>query len=446
MDAPTTDYSSFLAEADRLTDEQFDYFVYDVRSGERPRLKFAEVIDSEMQRRGADLGADTTMALKVAQGLYALGRYDPALEWLEKAGSSKMQCLLKAKALRQTADYDEAAKQFERAEGKGYDSFDMAMEVVDCLRRAGKIEEAQERLAKISRVGEIRAEYHFQMGRLLDVQGLHEESMEEYTKAIELDGQHTQALFYLAYAYDLYGDDEHAIEYYRQCTTCDESHVSALLNLAVLYEDAAAYMPAWKCVCQVLAAYPNHKRAQLFLKDVESSMTMYYDEEQEKRLDEHNQVLEIPISDFELSVRSRNCLRKMSIRTLGDLLKVSESELLAYKNFGETSLKEIKCILAIKGLRLGQMVEERVNGIPMTDDTEEIEPVDDEVLTKPVAELEMSVRSHKCLQKLNIVTVSDLVQRTEAELLGCQNFGQTSLVEIDLRLKELGLSLRQLED
>ena len=66
------------------------------------------------------------------------------------------------------------------------------------------------------------------------------------------------------------------------------------------------------------------------------------------------QVLSIPVTDFELSVRSRNCLQKMGIMTLGDLCRCTEQELLASKNFGETSLIEIKEMLASKGLRLGQ--------------------------------------------------------------------------------------------
>ena len=446
MENATIDFSSYLASAERLNEEEFTDLMSDVRSGEKPRMDFGEILEGQIAQRGDELAADTAMALKVAQGFYALCRYDEALGWLDKAGTSKTQCLLKAWVLRDMGNFTEAAAQFERAEGKGYDSFDMSMAIVDCLRRGGEIDQATERLKRVSRVGEIRAEYRFQQGRLLDAQGLHEEAMEEYSKAVELDGRHTEALFYLAFSYDLYGEDRQAIEHYRRCIECDEVHVSALLNLAVLYEDAESYMPAWNCVRQVLTAYPNHERARLFLKDIESSMTMFYDEEQERRLDEHNQVLEIPVSDFELSVRSRNCLRKMNIKTLGDLLKVSESELLAYKNFGETSLKEVKCILSMKGLRLGQMADERKGDLATTEETEEEAVVDDSVLSKQVSELEMSVRSHKCLQKLNIVTVSDLIQHTEAELLGCPNFGQTSLVEIDQRLKELGLDLRKLED
>src|SRR2546423_12273524 len=78
----------------------------------------------------------------------------------------------------------------------------------------------------------------------------------------------------------------------------------------------------------------------------------------DRRGDRRSQVLDIPITDFELSVRSRNCLKKMNIKSLGDLLRTTEQELLSYKNFGETSLNEIKALLAQKGLRLGQSVDD----------------------------------------------------------------------------------------
>ena len=52
----------------------------------------------------------------------------------------------------------------------------------------------------------------------------------------------------------------------------------------------------------------------------------------------------------------------MNIRTLGDLLNITEAELLSYKNFGETSLREIKAILETKNLRLGMALEDK--GLP----------------------------------------------------------------------------------
>jgi DNA-directed RNA polymerase subunit alpha len=69
-----------------------------------------------------------------------------------------------------------------------------------------------------------------------------------------------------------------------------------------------------------------------------------------------------------------------------------------------------------------------------------------EILAKTVADLELSVRSRKALQRLNINTVGELVSRTEDELLGCKNFGQTSLNEIKQQLTTFSIGLRKLDE
>jgi DNA-directed RNA polymerase subunit alpha len=67
------------------------------------------------------------------------------------------------------------------------------------------------------------------------------------------------------------------------------------------------------------------------------------------------------------------------------------------------------------------------------------------LLGKLVDDLQLSIRARKCLQKLNIRTLGELIRRTDAELLGVKNFGVTSLNEIKKALSNLGLSLRTLE-
>jgi DNA-directed RNA polymerase subunit alpha len=172
---------------------------------------------------------------------------------------------------------------------------------------------------------------------------------------------------------------------------------------------------------------------------------MFYDEEREKKKDRKTQTLETPISDFELSVRSRNCFKKMNIKTLGDLMNITEVELLSYKNFGETSLREIKAILESKGLYLGMALKEKQLSSAEFADRSLAEDEDKELLNKPIDDIRLSVRAQKCLRKLNIHTLSDLIQRTDAELLGCKNFGITSLNEIKKAIGKLGLSLRALD-
>jgi DNA-directed RNA polymerase subunit alpha len=134
----------------------------------------------------------------------------------------------------------------------------------------------------------------------------------------------------------------------------------------------------------------------------------------------------------------------MNIRTIGDLLNITEAELLSYKNFGETSLREVKAILEQKNLHLGMALEDKQFQVePQPGAVETVE--NQGLLNKTVDDMQLSVRSRKCLQKLNIRTLSELTRTTDAELLGCKNFGVTSLNEIKRVLANMGLSLRSLD-
>jgi DNA-directed RNA polymerase subunit alpha len=171
---------------------------------------------------------------------------------------------------------------------------------------------------------------------------------------------------------------------------------------------------------------------------------MYYDDDMERRGERRYMVLDTPVSDFELSVRSRNCLKKMNIHSLGDLLRISEAELMGYKNFGETSLSEIKAMLKQKGLRIGQLRDEPEPSIRPSAPPHRSGPEESpDILNKGLSEIELSGRSRKCLQRLNLMSLGDLVSKTEGELLAAKNFGQTSLNEIKSKLSELGLTLRK---
>ena len=98
------------------------------------------------------------------------------------------------------------------------------------------------------------------------------------------------------------------------------------------------------------------RRARLYLDDAKAGMEMFYDEDLEKKEDRLNQILRIPITDFELSVRARNCLDGANLVTLKDLVTLSENEVMNLKNLGKTSLTEIKSKLAERGLSLGMSV------------------------------------------------------------------------------------------
>jgi DNA-directed RNA polymerase subunit alpha len=77
------------------------------------------------------------------------------------------------------------------------------------------------------------------------------------------------------------------------------------------------------------------------------------EEEEDPQLAVARRQLEKSVEELELSVRSSNCLRAAEIRTIGDLVVKSESEMLKYRNFGRKSLKEIQDLLAEMGLTFG---------------------------------------------------------------------------------------------
>ena len=319
------------------------------------------------------------------------------------------------------------------------------MSDVATLIRSGKVDQAETVLEQTKNTSS--ADWHYRRGLVLEAKGQVDEAVQAFEKAMALDNNCLDAIFRLACDLDLYGEEERAMILYESLAGRVPTHVNALLNLATIYEDREEFEDAHCCIERVLIEHPNHPRARLFLKDIESSMSMHYDEGQERTREKRNAIMDTPVSDFELSVRSRNCLKKMNINTLGDLLRISEAELLSYKNFGETSLNEIKAMLKQKTLRIGQLKEETQQSTrPASSPTRRQSEGSPDLLNKFLSELEFSGRSRKCLQRLNLLTVADLVSKTEPELLSSKNFGQTSLNEIKIKLSEFGLTLRKKTD
>lgn len=73
-------------------------------------------------------------------------------------------------------------------------------------------------------------------------------------------------------------------------------------------------------------------------------------QEEERKLDKQERLLDTPVEDLELTPRSHNCLRNDNIRTIRELISYTEGEILRTPNFGRKSLKEVKELLASMGL------------------------------------------------------------------------------------------------
>jgi len=395
---------------------------------------------SELQAREKQESSPAGM-VRLGVCLYLLGRHYAAIEALEQGDGGPLAHFYLARSHFARGEYDQAIASYEKAEKAGYDAGQCALGRAEALRYAGNAQKSLKVLDDLSGAVEQTAEYLAQ--RAATVAALRENPNEVvalYERAVEVDQTHAGALFGLALENDRRGNDASALSLYKQAAAGFPAHVGSLLNLGLLYEDQDKYDMAAGCYRRILEVFPDHPRAALFLKDTEASSDQFYDEDAQKKRDRMTQVLSIPVTDFELSVRSRNCLQRMGIMTLGDLCRCTEAELLASKNFGETSLVEIKEMLASKGLRLGQFAPER----PLVEviETESLTADEQALVSRPISELNLSVRARKCMIRLGINTVGDLLRRTGDDLLDCKNFGVTSLNEVREKLAAHGLKLR----
>jgi DNA-directed RNA polymerase subunit alpha len=375
--------------------------------------------------------------------LWALGRHEDAVPLLSADKTNPVVALCLASSQAALGRLDDAQKLLSRRESDPAQAL-VWLRALDGANDAERLPKEVEKLNGL--LGPADQKYF--AGRAAELGHEVDRAIEAYDEVLAHDPNHKQALFRLALNVDLRGEDEEARELYERALMSPPVNVACVVNLGILYEDMGNYRRAMQCFDLALQANPDNSRARLYRRDAAAALNMYYDEDQERRDDKRNKLLRTPINDFELSVRSRNCLAKMNIRTLGDLVKKTEAELLSYKNFGETSLTEIKEILKNKGLRLGMTADELMSKDlgemtePALRPEEQPDPNSPDPTKRPISELDLSVRSRRIVDLLKIRTIGDLSTKTEAELLACPNFGQTSLNEIKTKLDEFGLSLR----
>ena len=407
------------------------------------RSQYAEVraevrtLDDNLSTTG---DKNTKLRLKVGACQYFLGQHLRAHENLSQLTGEGVAEYYHGHVLLALERYGEAAEKFGNAEKHGADAVDAKLQRAGALRAQGKVEEAEELIRSTAQQGgATRAEYCFQMGCVLSDRGDTYGAVEYFERAVDMDPYHAKALYWLANENMLRGNDDEAIRLYERSLSRPPLFIAAMINLGLLYEDVENYSAAAYCFKRILDVQPNHTRALLYLKDIDAAQGMYYDEESLRNQARLGQLLETPVTDFELSVRARNCLQKMGIQNLGDLTRVTEQELLNSKNFGDTSLNEIRLMLESKGLKLGQAVaKEKTRDFRQ----EHLSPQEQALLARPVSDLNLSVRARKCMTRLGIASLAELTQKSQDELLESKNFGVTSLNEVRAKLTDLGLKLR----
>ncbi|HLF20823.1 MAG TPA: DNA-directed RNA polymerase subunit alpha [Bacteroidota bacterium] len=96
---------------------------------------------------------------------------------------------------------------------------------------------------------------------------------------------------------------------------------------------------------------------QLFINFGSEPETEKVESPQEGEVSRVRKILKMSVDELELSVRSHNCLRSANIKTMADLVRRNESELLKFRNFGRKSLAELSAIVEEYGLSFGMDVD-----------------------------------------------------------------------------------------
>ncbi len=96
-------------------------------------------------------------------------------------------------------------------------------------------------------------------------------------------------------------------------------------------------------------------------------------EEVDKGVEKIRKLLNIKVSELELSVRSNNVMKQAHIKTLGDLVQKTEAEMLKFRNFGKKSLAEMNNILKSYGLQFGMDVSKYKKGGKIEDEDFDLE-------------------------------------------------------------------------
>ncbi len=447
-----TDVRSLVLESEEFGPEQVDIIrelLANDLSAVRALREASQILKDKLKSASGAAKQDIKKRLGIVE--YLLGRSATAQFYLIDVGDDPFALEYLGKAYMAREQYHEAAAAFEAAvkvlaksAGSKADQREqtklmtMKLYAAGAHRLAGDRDQAWKLLKSVENAAGELAEYHYQKGCLLADEGDRMEALKELEHALTLDPHHPEALFHAAYIHDLYGNDELAQELYERCVSRAPVHMGALINLGILYEDKGEYARAARCFRRVLNIYPTNGRARLFFRDAVAAESAETEEtpETKRRLDRTQQLLNRPVHELELSARARHCLEDLGVETIGDLVALSEQDLMKAKNFGDTSLAEIKEQLQRLGLSLGMAPARK-------EVRREQEPqIDPQLLSKPVSELNVSGRVRRCLEKLNIETVGQLIEYTPQQLLAVKNFGTTSLRELQEELARYGLALK----
>jgi len=373
---------------------------------------------------------------------WMLDKTDDAIKYLEEGSGTEENNYFLGLCYQEKGKNEKAQELLTEVYKKLHNSSYVFGSYVDSLIKVGKSEEVGDLLEKVKNKFSKEPMIPYYRGVYLEALGEYDKAQQEFKNALDLDQQYAPALFRLAYHLDLTGKEEEALKFYDKLRQIKPLHTNVLINLGLFYEDKGDYQKASECYDMVLNINPNHPRANLYSEDAKGSSVMYYDDKLKRKEEELKRILNQSLSEFQVPTRAHNCLEALKIKTIGDLVKKTETELMACENFGMKTLSDIKDLLGRRGLALSTETKivtlESLLKSYISADT----PRQTDILNKPIFEVEWSARVRGSLTRLKIYTIGDLSIKSEKDFMDLPNFGLTSLEEIKRRLSQYELSLK----
>lgn len=397
-----------------------------------PRHEFDALVRSF--KSAIQLSSDNKSEVRRATCLWLNGEVEKAIPILRESRSGRERDFVLGASCLELGKFQSAVEALKSAYETDKEDYHAARAYAEALIHFRQDEEADKVIERLEKKNGDKADVRYLRGFLLDLQGYHSQAIDKYEQALDAEPDFQPALFRMAYMYDLLGLDDRAMEFYDQIRLLRPLHINTMLNLGTSYEDRGEYQKAIECFEAVLEYYPTHWRAQMYHKDAQASLQMYYDEEALKKEERRKQLSTQHIADMTLSTRAKNALVKSKVFTLADLVMMTEEELLEIAGLGQTAIKEIKELLNSKHLSLASHKEISAD--------EYLKTISPDVQARPLSEFEWSGRVKKLFEKLGFVTVGDLIRNSETDLLKHRNFGSTSLREIGQKLSALSVQLR----
>ncbi len=383
------------------------------------------------------------MAVRLGVCYYLLGRTTRAIETLRSSDGSALALFYLAAFLVCHGRVQRGDCQLQRGQGRATTPINAPWRLARRSAYMGDAAAALATLDALSGAIEQTAEYLYQRGATVAALGGNPtEVVALYERAVATDPRHPGALFGLALESDRRGDDERALELCERAVQGYPTHVGSLLNLGLMYEDRLRVRVGPGLLSADTRQLPVRSASPVVLQDAAASGDMFFDEEAQKRNERIESGARHPGDGFRVVGAQPQLPAENGGADAGRSDPHLRTRIALEQEFRrDVAHRNPRHAALPTGWTWACYVDRRAEPeVPV--DLSDLSPDEQAVLERPIADLNLSVRARKCMVRLGMSTLGELVRKTGDDLLECKNFGVTSLNEVREKLTQLNLKLR----